>query len=329
MPAELPADLRPDPDDRLSLALHDLRSDVDRVPTPPAAAVRARGEQRTRRRNAAVTGGAALAVVAAVAVGLQTGGQVRGGAAQPAGPSRSVTAPVAPSPGTPTVGTPTAGTPSAPAGTPSPGAAGPAGTDPTGPPPLFAPSGTVAPGLFLTPAAVRGDDVASGRSLHWQAVSDPGGTTLGTCDVDPGPVGDVASLQTADDVVGAPVLTQRVRRYATPGQAARAVAAIRQALASCQTRLDAVPGNNLLAAVTPDPQPVTAPSGSTLDLVRVQVRTRATGAGGVEWTGVAATGTTVTTVVIGEPATQTSGWPALRRVTRAALQRLTTAGAAR
>ncbi|MBC7640627.1 MAG: hypothetical protein H7231_12715, partial [Rhodoferax sp.] len=286
-------------DEQLRAALLDLRSDVATLPMRPPSDVRARGDQRTRRRRAALAGTSALAVAAVVGgTALTTGApQARRSVVPPATSVTSTTAATV---------TPT------PASTPDT-------TAESGPPPLYAASGSVDPGLFLPADRWAGPDLAAGHATRWQTVTNEGMVQVHTCDVDTQPRGDVALAQVADATTSAPLGTQRVRTYASPAAARAAVTDLADGLRRCQTRLDQVPGNNLQVTVAEDP---TSTDGARA--FKVDVGTLQGGTAGVEWVAVAAAagGTSVSTLVVNEPPATTQGFTTLRRLVAGAVGRL-------
>ena len=293
-------------DEQLRAALHDLRSDVATLPMRPAAQIRARGDQRTRRRRTALAATSALAVAAVVAgTALTDGGpQARRAVVPPA--TRSATATPTPTPTPTPTNTPT--TPPAPTRTPD-----------SGPPPLYATSGSVDPDLFLPAESWAGPDLAGGHATRWQAVTSEGMVQVHTCDLDTRLRGDVALAQVADATTSAPLGTQRVRTYASPAAARAAVADLSDGLRRCQARLDQVPGNNLQVTVVEDRSSTAGARAFKVDVGSVQG-----GAAGVEWVTVAAAegGRSVSTLVVNEPPATTQGFVTIRRLLTAAVARL-------
>lgn len=288
--------------DRLALALRDLRSDIDPLVLRPASDVRARGDQRARRRRAALAGTSALAVAAVVAGVALTGARIesRRPVVPPAGSATTTT----PTP-TPTASTPTS-----------------SATAPATPPPLDTVSGSVDPRLFLPAREWAGPDLADGHPTRFQEPFDPEGMAqVNTCDADTEPTGDIAVAQVADATTSARVGIQRVRTYASAIAARAGVSDLVAGFDSCQKRLDAVPDNNIKVTVTADPdgqggaqQPVT---------YKVDVATKDGGPAGTEWvTVVADTAGNVSTIVINEPPATTSGWSTIRRIGSAAATHL-------
>ncbi len=293
-------------EDPLDVALRAMRPDVDALVLRSAAQVRARGEQRTRRRRAALVGASALTV--AVVVG---GTALTGGALQ----SRRTTVPPATGSATPV---PT----QSPATTPAPT---PTSSTRSGPPPLYATSGSVDADLFLPADRWAGPDLAGGHATRWQAVPNEGTVQVHTCDLDTRPGGDVGAAQVADAVTAAPLGTERVRTYASAAAARTAVADLADGLNGCQARLDQAPRNIVRVTVTPDP--AVADGSATVHAFRVEVGTTTGGPAGVEWVALLAAGggTSVATLVVDEPPATTDGFVTLRRLLAAAAARLTTA----
>ena len=293
-------------DEQLRAALLDLRSDVATLPMRPPGEVRARGDQRTRRRRAALAGTSAVAVAVVVfGVALTTGApQTRRSVVPPATSATSTTAATV---------TPT------PTSTPDT-------TAESGPPPLYAASGSVDPGLFLPAARWAGPDLADGHATRWQAVNNEGTVQVHTCDVDTRPSGDVALAQVADARTAAPLGTQRIRTYASPAAARAAVTDLVDGLRRCQSHLDQVPGNNVQVTVAEDPVLANAFVPYPVAAYRVEVGTLNAGAAGVEWVAVvaAAGGRDVSTLVLNEPPATTQGFTTLRRLLAAAVARLAT-----
>ncbi len=285
-------------DEQLRAALLDLRSDIATLPMRPPSDVRARGDQRTRRRRATLAGTSALAVAAVVGgTALTTGApQAR----------RSVVPPATSVSTTPTL-TPTTSAPT------------PSSTAEAGPPPLYATSGTVDPALFLPADRWAGPDLAAGHATRWQAVTSEGMVQVHTCDVDTRLRGDVALAQVADATTSAPLGTQRIRTYASPAAARAAVTDLVAGLRGCQAHLDQVPGNNVQVTVAEDPS-----STQSARTFKVDVGTPAGGPAGVEWVTVAAAavGSSVSTLVVNEPPATTQGFVTTRRLLAAAVARL-------
>lgn len=295
--------------DRLASALFDLRGDTDALTLPPASEVRSRGDQRTRRRRAALAGTSALALALVVA-GAVLGDGLLQGQRHAVPPAVTTTAP-APS--------------QTPSGTPGTGDTPTAGLTP---PPVDTVSGVVDPRLFLPAPDWAGPDLAGGHPTVWQPPFDPEGTPqVDTCDGDTTATGNVAMTQVADATTSTALGRQRVRTYASAAQAGGAVTLLIRALTGCQQRLDKVPGNNLTVTVTPDPAGTagTAGTGGTAGPLafRVDVATKDRGPAGTEWVTIATDGAgRVSTLVVNEPPAVTDGWVTIRRLGSAALAHL-------
>jgi len=272
--------------DRLSVLLHDLGGDVDTLPPRPASDVRARGDQRTRRKRVTAAGAAALTVAAVVAGTALTQGAL---------PVRRAVVP------------PAISVTNAPTPTPAPA-----------PPPLYATSGTVDPALFLPAGEWAGPDLADGHPTRWQRVSDDGTVKMHTCDVDTSATGDVGLAQVADAVTAAPLGTERIRTYATPDAARSAAAVLTEALNRCPA-----PDNSAYATAQEDPMTREPYAINPQHLFRLEVGSTQGGMAGIEWVAIfSAGGTSVGTLVVNEPPATTAGFATMRRLLNAALTQL-------
>jgi hypothetical protein len=299
--------------DPIGRALDELRADVAHVHLPSPDEVRARGEQRTRRRRA-VLGAGTVVAVAAIAVGasvlpgsLQEGGRT---SVPPAGgtPTPSPSASVTPS-----------SSPSATRRMP-PGPRSVIDVTPVG-------AGDVPRAYFLPGTRWTGTDLVHGATIHSIEPKEfEGSVGRFACDPDIEPIGNVRFVQAAA-ADGTLVGTQKVRLLAGADAAAAAWNQLVAALPRCQERLRAratadagelAPGETAPkpdAEVTED---VTARVEDATGAVRLfrTVTDYGTGAGSrlVEWVAVIRDGAAVSLLDLNEFEEGDVSFAALRRV---------------
>jgi hypothetical protein len=304
--------------DRLGRALDELRTDVAHVPLAPPADVRSRGEQRTRRRRAALGAGTVVAV-AAIAVGASVlPGSLPSGGRTPVPPAGASATPSGTASGSPSPATSRS----------VPGPREVVDVTPVG-------VGDVPAAYFLPGGYWTGPDLAGGARVRSVEPKEfEGSVQRFSCDPDTALKGDVAFLQVADPS-GTIVGTQKVRLLPGVGDAVAAWTQVAAALPGCQERLreqatkdagELAPGDTAptpTAEVTEDATARTDDATGSVRLFRT-VTDHGTGAGSrlVEWVAVVREGAAVSLISLNQFEQGDASFTALRRIASAARTQL-------
>jgi hypothetical protein len=307
--------------DPLGRALDELRADVAHVPLASPAAVRSRGEQRTRRQRAALGASTALAVAAIV-----VGASVLPGPMQLGG--RTAVPPAAGTPTASTTGSATPSSSSTSSPTIAPGPRSVIDVTPVG-------AGAVPRAYFLPGSRWTGPDLEHGATIHSIEPKEfEGSVGRFACDPDTQPTGNVRFVQ-AVGADGTLVGTQKVRLLPDAGAAAAAWNQLVTALPRCQERLraqatadagDLAPGETAPTPSADVTEDVTARVDDATGSVRLfrTVSDYGTGAGSrlVEWVAVIREEAAVSLLGLNEFEEGDVSFSALRRIANEARAQL-------